>query len=94
MNGSLRSISRGFRGNDLYAVFKEGVGQGFIPLFSKRTSHMYLACPQCKDRVMFSLSSTGSGNGKGNTIAALRRHGFIWQGRPATHTAPIAEKAT
>lgn len=93
MSVNLHSLSRSFRGNDLYSVFKEGVAQGFVPFFSKRTSHAYLACPQCRDRIMFSITGTGGGNGKSNKVADLRRHGFVWQGRPAEHTAPLPDKA-
>ena len=80
-----------FRSKTLGEVYKEAIRQGFIPLEQNGEGHLRLRCPArgCGYTHTLSGSMTDAHKQKAlNTIAVMRRHGFVWKGRGGQHTAP------
>lgn len=90
---SIGRISR-FRSDRIRTLFRTAVAQGFQPGHFHGSGHAYLDCPKCGGRIVFSTTCNGNGSKTRNAVAELRRHGFAWQGRPATHTAESTRKRT
>lgn len=76
-----------FRADEIRKIHDEAVNQGFTSQFGRGSGHVYLACPRCWLRVPLSTTQSAQGRNVSNVISQLRQHGFIWQGRPAIHTA-------
>jgi hypothetical protein len=82
-------MKRTYRADVYRQIHEAAVKQKFIPGKHQGSQHPYLVCPTCGMRTILSASCNGRFQKVKNTIAALRSHGFEWQGRPAEHTAPL-----
>ena len=70
-------------------IYREGIRQNWKPEEGRNSGHYYLYCPhpKCHFRKTFSLTENGSSHKAKNSIAEMRRHGFVWQGRGGQHVA-------
>ncbi len=76
-------VRRQFRSRNLQALFMEGIRQGFISGKREGSQHYYLRCPRkgCDFSQPISGSAKDTPREMLNTVSALRRHGFVWEGR-------------
>lgn len=91
-------MGTGFSSDQAAAIYAAAVRQGWRkPRAASKSNHLHLFCPDrnCAYMAAFSLSGRYRGRELQNQIAQMRRHGLVWDGRPATHTAPrLNRKAT
>lgn len=81
--------NRAFTSDRYRDIYKEAIRQGWIPVERRKSGHKYLVCPHpdCNFREIFSTTGRGQYRELRNTVTALRRHGFLWEGRGGKHIA-------
>jgi len=82
---------KGFTSDQLGSIFTEAVRQGWTPDEKRKSGHAYITCPhpECHHREVFSRTCNAAMHKLQNKISAMRKHGFVWQGRGGEHVAPL-----